>query len=90
MIGAESPVLLSDYSLANIATDMSEACQLDDYETVDLTEAASHANLGVSEGAEQNTGQLAAYRACWIIRRANVSFFSDCSQSRKQGKSYEN
>ena len=33
VIGAGSLVLLFDYTLANIATEMSEARQLDDYET---------------------------------------------------------
>ena len=33
VIGAESLVLLPGYTLANIATEMSEARQLDDYET---------------------------------------------------------
>ena len=32
-IGTESLVLLPGYALANIATEMSEARQLDDYET---------------------------------------------------------
>ena len=33
VIGAGSLVLLFDYTLANIASEMSEARQLDDYET---------------------------------------------------------
>ena len=51
---------------------------------VDLNESASHIKRGGLERAEQDVGQLAGYLACSMPRRANVSSFSDVSQTREK------